>query len=198
MIVKMNENMAKLLEAIRDRNLSMCLFRHHSSVLADYLIGNLLFKIPVKRWPDIVPILIFRASLVFLHSVAMRLPNSPIGFIGLRRDERTLIAEKYYSNLPKLREGSILAILDPMLGTAGTLRQTIEEAGAKYVLEVGRPIDMSNVYYVGFLAAKSGYQKATKLIPEENVILLAVDPVLDTNGYISPGLGDFGDRWHGN
>lgn len=172
-------------------------FRHHSHVLADYLIEKLLSKVPVNRWPDIVPVLVFRASLVFLHSIAMKLPNSPIGFVGLKRDERTLIAEKYYSNLPKFRKNSIIVILDPMLGTAGTLRQTYEEAVAKYERDVGKPIDRNDVYYVGFLAAESGYQKALELIPPDNVILLVVDPEMDANGYIAPGLGDFGDRYFG-
>lgn len=128
----------------------------------------------------------------------MKLPNSPIGFMGLRRDEETLIAEKYYSNLPKLKKGSIVVILDPMLGTAGTLRKTYEEAVAKYERDVGKAIDRNNVYYIGFLAAESGYQKALELISQENIILLAVDPILDANGYIAPGLGDFGDRYFGN
>ncbi|HXK40762.1 MAG TPA: uracil phosphoribosyltransferase [Candidatus Paceibacterota bacterium] len=189
--------MAKLLKAIRDRELPMWSFRHHSHVLADYLIEKLLSKVPVNRWPDIVPVLVFRASLVFLHSIAMKLPNSPIGFVGLKRDERTLIAEKYYSNLPKFRKNSIIVILDPMLGTAGTLRQTYEEAVAKYERDVGKPIDRNDVYYVGFLAAESGYQKALELIPPDNVILLVVDPEMDANGYIAPGLGDFGDRYFG-
>ncbi|OHA44204.1 MAG: hypothetical protein A3G03_01800 [Candidatus Taylorbacteria bacterium RIFCSPLOWO2_12_FULL_44_15c] len=193
----MNEDMAKLLKAIRDRELPMWSFRHHSHVLADYLIEKLLSKVPVNRWPDIVPVLVFRASLVFLHSIAMKLPNSPIGFVGLKRDERTLIAEKYYSNLPKFRKNSIIVILDPMLGTAGTLRQTYEEAVAKYERDVGKPIDRNDVYYVGFLAAESGYQKALELIPPDNVILLVVDPEMDANGYIAPGLGDFGDRYFG-
>ena len=88
-------------------------------------------------------------------------------------------------------------ILDPMLGTAGTLRQTYEEAVAKYERDVGKPIDRNDVYYVGFLAAESGYQKALELIPPDNVILLVVDPEMDANGYIAPGLGDFGDRYFG-
>lgn len=194
----MNEDMAKLLEAIRNRELPMWSFRHHSHVLADYLIEKLQTKIPVFQWNDIVPVLVFRASLVFLHSIAMKLPNSPIGFVGLRRDERTAIAEKYYSNLPKFRESSIIVISDPMLGTAGTLTQTYEESAAKYAADTGKQIDKSRIYYVGFLAAESGYQKALKLIPPENIILLAVDPELDANFYIVPGLGDFGDRYFGN
>ena len=194
----MNEDMVKLLEAIRNRNLSMCEFRRNSKVLADYLIDELLTKIPATKWPNIIPVLVFRASLVFLHPISMKLPNSPIGFVGLRRDEKTAIAEKYYSNLPRFNENSIVVILDPMLGTAGTLRQTYEEAAEKYAADTGKQIDRNNVYYVGFLAAEPGYQKALKLIPPENIILLAVDPELDANFYIVPGLGDFGDRYFGN
>lgn len=197
-MTEISDDMEKLLEAIRDRELPMWLFRHHSNVLADYLIEKLLSKIPVNQWQNIVPVLVFRASLVFLHSLAIKLPHSPIAFIGLKRDERTAIAEKYYSNLPKFRENSIIVIFDPMLGTAGTLKQSWEEAASKYESDTGKQIDKNNVYYVGFLAAESGYQKAIKIIPPENVILLVVDPELDANFYIVPGLGDFGDRYFGN
>lgn len=195
----MTEEMARRLEAIRDRSLPMEEFRYHSDVLAEYLVERLLAKIPMTRWPDIVPILIFRASLVFLSPLAKKCRTSPIGFIGLKRDEKTLVAEKYYSNLPRITDNSIVAILDPMLGTAGTLGQTLEEVKAKHEADVGRQIDLRDIYFVGFLACQSGYEKALGYgIPADNIILLAVDPVLDANGYIAPGLGDFGDRYFGS
>lgn len=195
----MTKEIAQHLEAIRDRALPMGAFRRHSDVLADYLVQQFLAKIPINRWSDIVPILVFRASLVFLLPLLTRryVSPMPIGFIGLKRDERTAIAEKYYSNLPKLNENSIIVIPDPMLGTGGTLRQTVGEVDQRCVIDIGHMILRDNFYYIGFLAAECGYREALKHIPEKNIILLAVDPELDANFYIVPGLGDFGDRYFG-
>lgn len=72
--------MAKHLEAIRDRNLPMPLFRQHSDVLTEYLVEQVLAKISPNRWSDIIPVLIFRASLVFLPSIIRKLRTSRIGF----------------------------------------------------------------------------------------------------------------------
>lgn len=107
------------------------------------------------------------------------------------------MADKYYSNLPRMNKDSIVVIFDPMLGTAGTLRQTIQEVSDRFKADTGGCLWPHNLYYSGFLAADSGYRKALMHIPAKNIVLLAVDPILDANGYISPGLGDFGDRYFG-
>lgn len=167
-------------------------------MLADYLINELQSKMPARRYQDIISVIVLRAGLVFLYSVSLRLPHSPVGFIGLKRDEKTAVAEKYYCGLPQFKEDSIVAVFDPMLGTAGTLRQTIQEVNDKFRSDTGACLRPHDLYYVGFLSAESGYRKALMHIPSNNVILLAIDPELDANFYIKPGLGDFGDRYFGN
>ena len=193
----MTDAMKNSLELIRDRKLSMPLFRHHSNILAGCLVDEFFAKIPASRWLDVVPVLIFRASLIFISSIVDKCPASPIGFMGLKRDEETAIAEKYYSNLPKMQKSSIVAVFDPMLGTAGTLDKTCEDVRKRYITDTGLELDGNNIYFIGFLAARSGYQKALAHMPADNVILLAIDPELDARKFIVPGLGDFGDRYFG-
>ena len=155
-------------------------------------------KVPADKHQNIVPILVFRASLVFLPAIFKKIPDSPIGFVGLKRDEKTAVADKYYSQLPPIYENSIVVIFDPMLGTCGTLRQAHLEASKKFESTSGYFLGRENVYYVGFVAAESGYRKALNFISKKNIILLAIDPGLDSSYFIVPGLGDFGDRFFGN
>lgn len=198
-MVEIPPNIENHLTAIRDRELPTGPFREHSLILADWLTDRLLDKIPGHQLKDIVPIVIFRASLVFMPSILKKLTNSSVGFIGLRRDEQTAIAELYYINLPKIYKNSRVAIVDPMLGTCGTLIRAYEEVAKKLKEDSGGEVlKRENVYYAGFLAAESGYRKALNYIPKDNITLLAVDPELDANNFIYPGLGDFGDRFCGD
>ncbi|HKJ55306.1 MAG TPA: uracil phosphoribosyltransferase [Nitriliruptoraceae bacterium] len=37
----------------------------------------------------------------------------------------------------------------------------------------------------------------SEAVPDVHIVTAALDPELDDNGYIVPGLGDFGDRLFG-
>ena len=78
-----------------------------------------------------------------------------------------------------------------MLGTAGSFINVL-----KILIKKG--VNPKNVYFTGFIAAEDpGIEKVARLIPKENLTFLAIDPKLDSKYYITPGLGDFGDRYFG-
>ena len=116
--------------------------------------------------------------------------NAPIGFIGLKRDEKTAIAEKYYSNLPKIKEDDLVIILDPMIATGGS---------AIYALKMlkEQKINEKNILFVSLIAAPEGLAAVKKEFPSINIITHIIDKGLNKNKYILPGLGDFGDRYFG-
>ena len=139
----------------------------------------------------VVLVMILRSSIAMLPAFLQYFPKALVGFIGLKRDEKTAIAKKYYENLPKIGKSSIVIIPDPMLGTAGSLAQAIQ-------ILIKRGVTSKNIYYTGFVAAENpGIKRASKLIPKENLTIFAVDSKLDKTFYITPGLGDFGDRYFG-
>ncbi len=80
--------------------------------------------------PIIVPIL--RAGLGMLDGMARLLPTAEVGFLGLRRDEKTLKPVTYANRLPEDLTGRQVFVLDPMLATGGSLIAAID-----YVLERG-------------------------------------------------------------
>src|SRR5258708_40116213 len=70
-----------------------------------------------------VPVL--RAGIGMLHGMTRLLPRADVGFVGLARDEQTLVAATYAARLPAGLAGRHTFVLDPMLATGGTLATVI-------------------------------------------------------------------------
>ncbi len=138
--------------------------------------------------PLVVPIL--RAGLGMLDGMVRLLPTAEVGFLGMIRDESTLLASTYATRLPDDLAGRQCYVLDPMLATGGTLAAAIE-----FLFERGA----QNVTAICLLAAPEGVAALEGAFPgpEVSVVTAAVDERLNEQGYIVPGLGDAGDRLYG-
>ena len=142
--------------------------------------------------PMIVPVL--RAGIGMLDGMIRLLPGAAVGFIGLARDEETLVATTYAARLPADLTGREIFVLDPMLATGGTLETVI-----RLLLDRGA----AGVTAVCLLAAPEGLQRIDGAFPDDKtrvpvrVVTGALDERLNEHGYIVPGLGDAGDRLFG-
>lgn len=141
--------------------------------------------------PLVVPVL--RAGIGMLDGMTRLLPSADVGFVGLARDERTLIAATYAERLPADLTGRDAFILDPMLATGGTLKTTIG-------LLVSR--GAATVTAICLLAAPEGVARLAAAFPDGGpaqvrVVTAGLDEKLNDRGYIVPGLGDAGDRLFG-
>jgi len=138
--------------------------------------------------PLVVPIL--RAGLGMLEGMVKLIPTAEVGFLGMMRDEETLLPTTYAQRLPDDLSDRQCFILDPMLATGGSLIGAIEflfERGAK---------DVTAVCLIGSPEGLAAVEKATEG-REVTVVLGALDEKLNEVGYIVPGLGDAGDRLYG-
>jgi len=140
--------------------------------------------------PLIVPIL--RAGIGMLDALARLLPEADIGFVGLVRDEETLVASTYATRLPGDLTGRAAFVLDPMLATGGSL-----ETAITMLLDRGA----ATVTAVCLLAAPEGLARLDGAFPADtasvHVVTACVDARLTDKGFILPGLGDAGDRLFG-
>jgi uracil phosphoribosyltransferase len=130
-----------------------------------------------------VPIL--RAGLGMVDGALELFPEASVYHIGMYRDKRSLQPVEYYNKLPSENSVDLCVVLDPMLATGGTAIATIELLkawGAK------------KIKLVGLVAAKDGVASLLEAHPDVEIHVCAVDEVLDSRGYIVPGLGDAGDR----
>jgi uracil phosphoribosyltransferase len=141
--------------------------------------------------PLVVPVL--RAGIGMLDGMARLLPNADVGFVGLARDEQTLVAGVYAARLPADLTGRQAFVLDPMLATGGTLETVIG-------MLINR--GAADITAICLLAAPEGLARIAAAFPDDQlptvrVVTGAIDDRLNDKGYIVPGLGDAGDRLFG-
>ncbi len=141
--------------------------------------------------PLVIPVL--RAGIGMLDGMTRLLPRADVGFVGLARDEETLVASTYAARLPTDLTGRQAFVLDPMLATGGTLETVIGMLAAR---------GAAAVTAVCLLAAPEGIARLAEAFPDDlpvvvRVVTAAVDERLNERGYIVPGLGDAGDRLFG-
>ncbi len=191
------------LTVLRDTHCSTADFRQHSGIVSQILIleatKNLhvvnktiqtpLAKMIGKRLKnDVVVVPVLRSGLAMLMELQDFLPSTRVGFIGLHRDEKTAQAHQYYEKLPKIFASHKVFLIDPMLATGGSLiasMNMLREKGAK------------NITIVCIVSAPEGISEINKAYPDVHIYTAAIDKHLNTQKFIVPGLGDFGDRYFG-
>ena len=136
----------------------------------------------------IVLIPIMRAGLGMVDGFLDILPMADIGFLGLARNEESLQPEEYYRKFPKDPANASVFILDPMLGTGGSICAALRSIG---------DVEPARVTVVSIISAPEGINTVHSSFPDIRIITAAVDERLNDRGFIVPGLGDAGDRLWG-
>ncbi len=194
----MKEN---FLTILRQASTPPSLFRQASHSLARLLAAEAAQRLPLQSVKVQTPLTtaqgsvlthrvilvpILRAGLALLPAFAEVFWGAPIGFFGMRRDEKTAIPSLYYVNLPKITSKDWVFLLDPMLATGGSSALALErlkQAGAS----------LKQTTLVSVIAAQEGVDLIRKQYPQIGLIAGAIDPALNDRKFIVPGLGDFGD-----
>jgi len=87
-------------------------------------------------------------------------------------------------------DGKDLIFADPMNATGGSLVTVV-----KYLLDAG--IKPKSISFFNAIAALKGALRVVRALDNCDVYTLWMDPVLNDQAYIMPGLGDAGDRING-
>ena len=180
---------ANLLAILRDREIGTAEFRLASDELARLLCTEALTRLQEGGSDGLMLVPVLRAGLALLPSFTRALPDAPVAFIGIARDEQTAQPDLYYTRFPAAMPPKAL-IIDPMLATAGTACLVAE-------LLIGEGYTPDTVHFAGVLAAREGMERLAALLPRANISVAAVDPNLDAQKFIVPGIGDYGDRYFG-
>jgi uracil phosphoribosyltransferase len=140
----------------------------------------------LKREVVLVPVL--RAGLGMLDAILQLIPHARVGFIGLKREEKTLQAAFYHKSLPRdLRPFEVL-LIDPMLATGGS---------AIAALDLLHQHGARRRRLVSLVAAPEGIRAVRTVYPDLSIFTASIDKRLNERGFIVPGLGDAGDRLFG-
>ena len=188
---------------LRKNDTPSCEFRQAASSLAKLLLAEAANYLPLQSLQihtplgiakgahlthRVVLIVILRAGLAMLPAAMDLFPQSPIGFLGIRRDEETSTPHLYYQNLPKISSKDWILVLDPMLATGGTASLALEK-----LQQTGASLPQTIL--ISMIAAQEGVDTFKKFSPLTQLVLAAIDPELNKKKFIVPGLGDFGDRF---
>ncbi len=134
----------------------------------------------------IVPIL--RAGLGMIDGMIRIVPMARVGHIGLYRDPKTLEAVEYYCKLPEPMEEKFVILVDPMLATGHS---------AAAALDILKRHGARRIVLNCIIAAPEGIEVMQEKHPDVDIYTAALDERLNEKGYITPGLGDAGDRIFG-
>lgn len=136
---------------------------------------------------------VLRAGLAFHDGFLETFDQADSAFVAAYREEGTLEDIKIHVNYiaaPDLN-GCTFLMLDPMLATGGSL-----ELSYKAILSHGTP---AKLHICCAIASQQGIDRLKATFPQHDVTLwvAAIDPELNENAYIVPGLGDCGDLSYG-
>lgn len=194
---------AARLTTLRDESTDNAAFRGALADLTQMLIYEALAGAPVAEIlittpvvettgvklaapPLLVPVL--RAGLGMVEQAHAMVPEANVGFVGIARNEDTHLPVPYLESLPDDLTGQPVFVLDPMLATGGSMLHTIE------LLVSRKATDITAVCVV---AAPEGVAALEKSGYPVRLVTAAIDDGLNEVAYITPGLGDAGDRQFG-
>lgn len=157
---------------------------------SDKIITTPLGTKAVPTYDDrIVVGTVLRAGLAFHEGFLDTFDQADSAFVAAYREEGSKEDIRIHVNYiaaPDLN-GCTFLMVDPMLATGGSL-----ELSYKAFLSHGTP---AKLHICCAIVAQEGIDHLCRVFPEDDITLwvAAVDPELNDEAYIVPGLGDAGD-----
>ncbi len=131
----------------------------------------------------LVPIL--RAGLGMVDPLQDLLPEAAVWHLGMYRNEETAEPVGYYDKLPHSDAPNVALVLDPMLATGGSIDLVVRR-----LMQWG----VDDIRVLCVIASQFGIDRVGRDFPNVKLFVAAIDPVLNDQSFIVPGLGDAGDR----
>ena len=189
---------------MREANISTKKFRELTAELARLLAYEAckdfaLESVQIEGWAGpvqieqikgkkvtVVPIL--RAGVGMLDGVLDMMPSAKVSVVGIARNEATLQPAPYFEKFVGQLNERMALIIDPMLATGGSMVATVDMLKRNGCTQVRALV---------LVAAPEGIALMNARHPDVEIFTASIDSHLDEHGYISPGLGDAGDKIFG-
>lgn len=131
----------------------------------------------------LVPIL--RAGLGMVEPMLDLMPDAAVWHLGMYRNEATAEPVGYYDKLPSRGAPQVAFVLDPMLATGGSIDMVVRR-----LMDWG----VDDIRVISIIASQEGIDRVQRDFPAAKIFVAAIDPTLNEQHFIVPGLGDAGDR----
>lgn len=138
---------------------------------------------------SLAPIAILRSGAAMLETAMATLPDAQAGHFGVYHDKRVGATVEYYLKLPDQVADSRVLLLDPAIGTGKTAIATVSR-----LQEFG----VTDICFLTLIASTVGLDLIAEHAPGVRVFAVATGDEAGPNGYLRPGMGDFGDRYYGS
>ena len=132
-----------------------------------------------------VVVSIMRAGNGMLDAILSMIPFAAAGFIGIYRDKFINETVEYYFKMPADIKGRTALLCDPLVATADTMIAAIERL---------KSYEVPTIKILTILISQSALERIHHFHPEVEILTLGVESEITEAGYLSPGLGDAGDR----
>jgi len=140
---------------------------------------------------DLCGVSVIRSGDTLLEAVRQICEGMAVGHVLVQRDESD--PEKkaiyFYHKLPPDVANRTVMLVDPMLATGGSACAAI-----KCLLDAG--VKEDRILFLNVVSCPEGIKKICTDHPGITIVTAALDPSMNENKYIVPGLGDFGDRYY--
>lgn len=195
-----------LMTQLRDKNSTQEQFCNAANKLAELLVHEVIDCLPTitidiespvapcqgETLKDSVEFVsVMRSGDALLPTFRQHFPHAAINKVLVQRNEET--AEpifKYKKFSSTLSNEKTIIITEPMIATGGSLTMTID-------LLKKHGIKEENIIVASICAAPEGLIRLNAQYPQLRVVVIVIDDHLNEKSYISPGIGDFGDRYFG-
>ena len=154
-------------------------------------------SISIQDKERIVIINVLRAAFPFVEGLLKAFPYAKQGVISAKRKEEEGMKENSfdieinYVKFPPITDKDVVIVADPMLATGSTLLGVM-----KYIIEKNQK--PKELILLSVVSTRIAIDKIRLAYPDVSIVTVSIDPLLNEDGYIVPGLGDAGDRAFGS
>merc|ERR1711934_35167 len=207
-VVTLTPQLLALHTKIRDKNCNRADFVFYANRIMRLIVEDALATLPFDGvtvttptqaqfegaafHSKLVGVSIVRAGESMEQALRDVIKDVRIGKILIQRQEDSKDKEPklYYSKCPPDIKHRQVLLLDPMLASGGSAMCAI-----KVLMDQGVP--EKNITFVNLVGCPEGLANLTTAYPKVKIVASFVDPCLNKDKCIMPGLGDFGDRFYG-
>jgi len=140
---------------------------------------------------------VLRAAFPFVEGLLKAFPSAKQGVINAERKEEGGIkgdsfdVDINYVKFPQITDKDVVIIADPMLATGSTVLGVM-----RHIIEKNQK--PKKLIFLSVVSTRIGIDKIRRAYPDAVLVTVSIDPGLNDEGYIVPGLGDAGDRAFGS